>query len=495
MLFQLSVWPSGDIGKSLKLYTINWIRYSKWFLGGALIIAAVLVLTVAFALYISPKEEVPKGAIHYIKERGHLTVLLEPNSLNYHIYKGDARGFGLEMMRSFSKYLDIPLKVIACSSVSKALYYLDYHVADIMAYNLPVTRAGMNLVHYSSPLKETNLVLVQRSKSVSLKDTTIKFIQHLDELEDDTVVVQQSAFSQPLYDQFVEEAGGDVILRNEALTQEELFRMVSEGAINYTLCPNNMAMVLNQAYRNTDISQVVSKPYSIAWGVNYTSDSLLMILNYWIDSVASRRLLRKAYRNIYHNPRVVNHFRSDYFSIVNNRISPWDEQIRYHSKLFWWDWRLVTSLMYTESNFVPGLTSNKNAWGLMQMIPETAAIYGLDTSSTSSHQIMAGVKYLKWIDKQLPSEIRDPRERASFTLAAYNVGIGSVLSLRKKAEKFGKDPNRWHGHVEYYLLQRSHRDPYGYADTLRQFPKDYTMDGYVDGIINRYYHYLNLVPD
>ncbi len=452
-------------------------------------------MAVALALYISPKEEVPKGAIHYIKERGHLIVLLEPNSLNYHIYKGDARGFGLEMIRSFSRYLDIPMKVIACSTVSQALYYLDYHVADIIAYNLPVTREGKNLVHYASPLKETSLVLVQRSKAASLKDTTFLFIESLDDLEDDTVVVQKNAFSQPLYDQFIGETGGGVILKNEALTQEDLFRMVAEGSINYTLCPNNMAMVLNQAYRNTDISLVVSKPYPISWGVNYTSDSLLLILDQWIDSVARKRLLRKAYRNIYHNPRVVNHFRSDYFSLVNTRISPWDEQIRYHSKLFWWDWRLVTSLMYTESNFVPGLTSHKNAWGLMQMIPETAAIYGLDTSSTSSHQIMAGVKYLKWIDKQLPSEIRDPRERASFTLAAYNVGIGSVLSLRKKAEKYGKDPNRWHGNVEYYLLQRSHRDPYGYADTLRQFPVDYTMDGYVDGIINRYYHYLNLVPD
>jgi len=452
-------------------------------------------MAVAFALYISPKEEIPKGAVHYIKERGHLVVLLEPNSLNYYIYKGDARGFGLEMIRSFSRYLDIPLKVIACSTVSQALYYLDYHVADIIAYNLPVTRQGKNLVHFSSPLEETSLVLVQRSKASSIKHTNFRFIENLDEFDDDTVVVQQNVFFQPLYDKFVRETRHDVILKNQYFTQEELFRMVSEGTINYTLCPDNLAMVLTQAYRNTDISLVVTKSHSSAWGVNYTSDSLLLILDEWIDSVARKRLLRKVYRNIYHNQRVVNHFQSNFFSLTNTRISPWDEQIRYHSKLFWWDWRLVTSLMYTESNFVPGLTSHKNAWGLMQMIPETAAIYGLDTSSTSSHQIMAGVKYLKWIDKQLPSEIRDPRERASFILAAYNVGIGSVLSLRKKAEKFGKDPNKWHGNVEYYLLHRSRSDPYGYADTLRQFPVDYTMDGYVDGIINRYYHYLNLVPD
>ncbi|MFH1296935.1 MAG: transglycosylase SLT domain-containing protein [Bacteroidota bacterium] len=452
-------------------------------------------MAVAFALYISPKEEVPKGAIQYIKDRGQLIAVLEPNTLNYFIYKGEAFGFGLDLLQEFSLYLKVPLKVIACSTVSQAYYYLDYHVADIMAYNLPVTRQGRNLAHFSSPLQETRLVLVQPSAERAKQDTSITFISSLKELHDDTVVVQLNVFFQPLYKRFLSKAGRDVFLKEVNETHEELFRMVSEDAVKYILCPENLAAVLNQAYNNTDIHLVATTAYPMAWALNHSSDSLLTILDYWFDSIASKRLLHKTCQNIYQNPRVVNHFRSDYFSLVNNRISPWDEQLKHYSKLFWWDWRLVTSLMYSESNFVPGLTSHKNAYGLMQMIPETAEIYGLDTSSSASHQIMAGIKYLKWIDRQLPAEIRDPRERASFTLAAYNVGIGRVLSLRKKAEEYGKDPNRWHGNVEYYLLSRSHSDPYGHEDTLREFPVNYTMDGYVDGIINRYYHYLNLVPD
>lgn len=102
-------------------------------------------MAVAFALYISPREEVTKGAIQYIRNRGQLIAVVEPNTLNYFIYKGEAFGFGLTMLQEFSKYLEVPLKVIACSTVSQAYYYLDYHVADIMAYNLPVTRQGKNL--------------------------------------------------------------------------------------------------------------------------------------------------------------------------------------------------------------------------------------------------------------------------------------------------------------------------------------------------------------
>jgi membrane-bound lytic murein transglycosylase F len=364
-----------------------------------------------------------------------------------------------------------------------------------MAYNLPVTRLGKNLAQFSYPLFETTLVLVQRSPQAIKKDTGYTYIASLKDLNDNTIVVQRNEFLQPLYDRFLSQTGDDIHLKEVSATFEELFRMVAEDSIRYTLCPENLAGVLSQAFSNTDITLQATKSYPMAWALNHSSDSLTAILDYWLDSIANKRLLDKTYRQIYRNPRVVNHFRSDYFSLMNSRISPWDEQLQQYSNLFWWDWRLIASLMYTESNFVPGLTSHKNAYGLMQMTPGTAEVYGLDTASSVSHQIISGIKYLKWIDRQLPAEIRDPRERASFTLAAYNVGIGRVLALRKKAEEFGKDPNRWHGNVEYYLLSRSNNDPYGHADTLSEFPVDYSMDGFVDRIINRYYHYLNLIHD
>lgn len=451
-------------------------------------------MAIAFAVYISPKEQLPPGPMRRIKDRGILVAAAEPNTLNYFIYRGEAMGFGLDLLKSFSAFLQLPLKVIACSTVSQAYYYLDYHVADIMAFNLPVTRAGKNLGMFTLPLEESPVVLVQRAEPLSGKDFSVRFKRTWDDLRSDTITVQQNPFFSLIYQLLRDKTSGQAVLLEISGSPEELFRMVSEGRIAYTLCNENLAQVLHQVYPNTDISLRLTKSYPFAWIVNHTSDSLLHQIDFWMDSVLTRKELGRVFRNYFQNSRIVDHFSSPYFSLVNRSISPWDDHIRAHSKLFWWDWRLVASLIYEESNFVPGLTSSRNAYGLMQMIPETAEIYGLDTSSSISHQIQAGVLYLKWIDHQLPGEIRDPKERARFILAAYNVGIGRVLALRKKAAMFGKDPNRWQGNVEYYLLRRSATDPFGYADTLRDFPVDYTMDGYVDGIMNRYYHYLNLIP-
>jgi hypothetical protein len=67
------------------------------------------------------------------------------------------------------------------------------------------------------------------------------------------------------------------------------------------------------------------------------------------------------------------------------------------------------------------------------------------------------------------------------------------MSARDKAEKFGRDKNRWNGHVDYYLLRRSKKDPVANADSTDDFPLDYKTEGFVDDIVGRYYHYRNLI--
>ena len=103
------------------------------------------------------------------------------------------------------------------------------------------------------------------------------------------------------------------------------------------------------------------------------------------------------------------------------------------------------------------------------------------------------MKYLKYIDSQLPAEITNPVDRVCFVLATYNVGIGRVLGAREKAEKYSRDKNRWNGHVDYYLLRRSKKDPVGQVDTTDGSPIDFQNEGFVNEVVGRYFHYRNLV--
>ena len=86
---------------------------------------------------------------------------------------------------------------------------------------------------------------------------------------------------------------------------------------------------------------------------------------------------------------------------------------------------LVAAIIESESDFRPRLVSNKNAQGLMQLVPETGRLLGCDNLFNPSQNIAAGTKYLRY----LLDRFGDQRT----ALAAYNAGEGNV-------ERFGGVP-------------------------------------------------------
>ena len=452
------------------------------------------VVLIAIASYITWKiyyrVEEKKDAIKRIRERGYLLALTDRNTLNYFLYRGEPAGFQLNLLESFAGTLGVPLKIIASEDISQLYRYLYYNVGDVIALNLPVSSEGRRMVHYTNLFGETRLILLQR------KDHTPKFIKTLEDFAvGDTVHARRNEFMSPYYRSFLKQtAKRPTLIEDPDISQEGMIRKVSEGSITYMLCPENTARVYKNFYQNLDASVVVFPLYAFAWGVNHNSDTLLMKLNDWLTGFKKSGEYKKTYLEYFANQKIVINMRSDFVSLRGDKISPYDKEIRELSLRIHWDWRLLASLVYEESNFRVGQVSSKSASGLMQLMPETAMKMGMDSIASPVQQLAAGVRYIKHLDEQLPEEITNPKDRIKFILAAYNIGIGRVLLAREKAKKYGKDPNRWDGNVEYYLLRRSKKDPYAKNDTIPDVTSDYTMVGFVDDIISRYYHYKNNIP-
>jgi hypothetical protein len=79
---------------------------------------------------------------------------------------------------------------------------------------------------------------------------------------------------------------------------------------------------------------------------------------------------------------------------------------------------LVDSVIRVESNYNPNAVSPKGAEGLMQLMPPTARMLGVNDSFDPAENIEAGVKYLKY----LQDLYKDDR----LALAAYNAGPAAV---------------------------------------------------------------------
>lgn len=80
---------------------------------------------------------------------------------------------------------------------------------------------------------------------------------------------------------------------------------------------------------------------------------------------------------------------------------------------------LVMAVIQAESSFNPSALSNKNAQGLMQLIPATAKRFGVKDTFNPIQNIHGGTAYLSWLMKHFAGNVE-------WVLAAYNAGEGAV---------------------------------------------------------------------
>ncbi len=84
------------------------------------------------------------------------------------------------------------------------------------------------------------------------------------------------------------------------------------------------------------------------------------------------------------------------------------------------DPELVLAVVEAESNFNPKALSPKNAQGLMQLIPETAARFDVIDVWDPAQNLQGGMAYLRWLLDHFQGDVK-------LALAGYNAGEGSVL--------------------------------------------------------------------
>jgi len=420
------------------------------------------------------------------------------NSTNYFIYNGLPMGFQYEMLQSFAKFLKVELELRISTDLAQSLNDLVYHRSDIIALDLTVTSDRAEVVDFTNPYNQTRQVLVQRKppdwEKLSDRELEKLMIRNQTELAGKTIFIQKHSAYYKRLKSLSDEIGAKInIIESDENETEQLITLVAKGEIDFTVCDEHVGYANQNYYQNIDIKTAISLTQNLAWAVRKGSAPLLDTLNYWLDSFKTTSEFKELFTKYYLNKKSTNRNMTGYSTLMGGKISPYDMLIKKYSKTIDWDWRLIASLIFHESRFQNNVVSWAGAFGLMQLMPVTAAKFGAFPGCGPEDNIKAGVKYIAYLDKMFINEIPDKEERLKFILASYAVGPGHITDAMALAKKFGKNPAIWKDNVETYLILKAM--PRYYKDPVVQngYCRGDEVSQFVIEIFEIYQHYKNVV--
>jgi hypothetical protein len=126
--------------------------------------------------------------------------------------------------------------------------------------------------------------------------------------------------------------------------------------------------------------------------------------------------------------------------------TPFDPYIDQVARLTGLSPSLIKAVALVESGFDPAAVSSKGAQGLMQLMPGTAARYGVRDAFDPGENLLAGARHLRGLLDEFDGDL-------TLALAAYNAGAAAVRKhggvpayretreyVRKVHRKLGREP-------------------------------------------------------
>ncbi len=435
-----------------------------------------------------------------IKERGKLRAITTYSGTTYFLYRGRTMGFEYELLNRLAEYLEVDLEIVIARNEDELMEMLLAGDGDLIAYGYTILPSRKEKIEFTSPLYLSNQVLVQRKpknwRSLKLHQIQNYMITDPIQLIGDTVSVKKNSSYAERMKSLSQEIGGEIIIDTipGTKTTEEIIKMVVDGDIKYTVVDQNIANINASYYPILDANTQVSFSQQIGWGVRKNSPVLLEAVNTWIDEFKKEVDFHVIFNKYYKNKRKYKaRVKSEFYSINDKKISPYDEMIKKYAAEIEWDWRLVASLAFQESRFEPQSESWAGAKGLMQIMPETARELNINPNDPYE-SVRGGTYYLNQLWKK-NDDIQDSIQRIKFTLAAYNCGYAHLKDAQRVSKLKGRDPLIWDNNVELSILDLSQPEYYNLPEMRYGYVRGIEPYNYVKQIFKRYEHYKKFIEE
>ena len=448
-----------------------------------------IIACIAFGCKPKAKRVMPVHDLTQIVDSGELVVLTLYSSTTYFNYRGQEMGYQYELSQQFADELGVKLRIKTARTPIQLVEMLQRGEGDLIAYTLPITKRGKDSLLYCGEEVITHQVIVQRrgGKQALLKDVT--------DLIGKQVHVKRGKYYERLKN-LNEELGGGieiVLVENDSTSVEDLITKVAQGVIDYTVADNDIARLNKTYYPSLNIELSISFDQRASWAVRKDQPLLAAKANEWHKAGMTRPEYTASMKRYFETSKRSPH--SPVLSVSEGKISIYDDLFKKYAPTIGWDWRLLASLAFTESNFDSTAVSWAGAKGLMQLMPTTAKANGMPEGMEHNPEesVKAAVKYLGRTARSfanIPEE-----ERVKFVLASYNSGIGHILDAMALAEKYGKNRHIWTDNVEPYILLKSNEEYFTDSVCKHGYFRGIETYNFVRDITQRFERYKEIIKE
>jgi membrane-bound lytic murein transglycosylase F len=255
--------------------------------GSIAILAIVIVLFLVFKPH-------GTGDLDSVLKEGRIRIVTDNSTLGFKTEKDSVFGFQYEIAKEFAKFLGVELEISEDDDVHSAIKNLTENDYDVVAMLLPVTSEHNENVLF------TKKIQVNRSMLVQLKSDTSKLVTKHYQLANDTIFLTKNSPFELTIKHLSDQIADTIhIAELKNATIDIAVKMVSEGIISYTVCPERYAKKLLETYPNLDITVPVGFQQYNAWAVQKNAVELHKKLNEFLTDFIGSEAYWKIYRKYY----------------------------------------------------------------------------------------------------------------------------------------------------------------------------------------------------
>ena len=151
-------------------------------------------------------------------------------------------------------------------------------------------------INYSIPVFTSRQMLIQRK--YNSKDS-VEFIRNQLSLAEKHVYITPGAFYKQRLENLSQEIGDKIYIQEVSnATPKDLFRMLVNRDIDYTVCDEFVARVLlkKPEFKDLDMSTAISFTQNYSWAIHPNTPILLDSINNWLSVYLESKEYNKIYR-------------------------------------------------------------------------------------------------------------------------------------------------------------------------------------------------------